>query len=117
MRVYAASRARPLFNNALYIARQGEDRPEKGIYLPLRLVFHTCDHGGKDLFLIFKQSSTAVFTELFEQKGLYLLLLAGAHIMIPSQWSISCWMISAVQPVKVLSRVWSFSFCHWTLMV
>ena len=39
------------------------------------------------------------------------------HIKIPSQWSISCWMISAVQPVKVFSRVWNFSFCHWTLTV
>ena len=27
------------------------------------------------------------------------------HISIPSQWSISCWMIWAVQPVKVLMRV------------
>ena len=35
---------------------------------------------------------------------------------MPSQWSISCWMISAVQPVKVLRRVWNVSFCHWTLM-
>ena len=32
------------------------------------------------------------------------------HIKIPSQWSISCWMIWAVQPVKVLKRVWNFSF-------
>ena len=39
------------------------------------------------------------------------------HIKIPSQWSISCWMISAVQPVKVFSRVWNCSFCHWTLTV
>ena len=39
------------------------------------------------------------------------------HIRIPSQWSISCWMISAVQPVKALRRVWNFSFCHWTLTV
>ena len=38
------------------------------------------------------------------------------HIRIPSQWSISCWMISAVQPVKVFSRVCSISFCHCTLM-
>ena len=38
------------------------------------------------------------------------------HIRIPSQWSISCWMISAVQPVKVFSRVCSILFCHCTLM-
>ena len=28
----------------------------------------------------------------------------ASYIIIPSQWSISCWMISAVQPVKVLMR-------------
>ena len=39
------------------------------------------------------------------------------HIKTPSQWSISCWMISAVQPVKVLLRVWNSSFCHCTLML
>lgn len=37
--------------------------------------------------------------------------------MMPSQWSSSCWMISAVQPEKVLMRGWNFSFCHCTLMV
>jgi len=31
---------------------------------------------------------------------------SGFHqIRIPPQWSISCWMIWAVQPVKVLRRV------------
>ena len=40
-----------------------------------------------------------------------------SQIMMPSQWSSSCWMISAVQPEKVLMRGWNFSFCHCTLMV
>ena len=30
--------------------------------------------------------------------------------------SISCWIIWAVQPVKVLIRSWNFSFCQRTLM-
>ena len=48
---------------------------------------------------------------------IYGLLRPKGHIKMPSQWSISCWMISAVHPVKVLSRVWNLSFCHCTLMV
>ena len=27
-----------------------------------------------------------------------------SYIIIPSQWSISCWIIYAVQPVKVFAR-------------
>ena len=38
------------------------------------------------------------------------------QIKIPLQWSISCWMICAVQPVKVLSRVCIASFWYRTLM-
>ena len=38
------------------------------------------------------------------------------QIKMPSQWSISCWMICAVQPVKVFSRTWKDSFCQRTLM-
>lgn len=36
--------------------------------------------------------------------------------MMPLQWSISCWIICAVQPVKVFSLVWNFSFWYYTLM-
>ena len=39
------------------------------------------------------------------------------QISIPLQWSISCWMIWAVQPVQVLKRVWNFSVWYCTLMV
>ena len=37
------------------------------------------------------------------RKGRFLLFF---QIRMPLQWSISCWIIWAVQPVKVLSRVW-----------
>ena len=40
----------------------------------------------------------------------------GDHIRIPLQWSISCWMIWAVQPVKVFSRVCICSVWYWTLI-
>ncbi len=44
----------------------------------------------------------------------YVLLIS--QMIIPSQWSISCWIICAVQPVKVFSLVWNFSFWYCTLM-
>ena len=43
-------------------------------------------------------------------------IVSPPYIIMPSQWSISCWMIWAVQPVKVLSRSWNLSFCQRTLM-
>ena len=46
-----------------------------------------------------------------------LLSCQSCQIRMPPQWSSSCWMISAVQPEKVLMRDWNFSFCHCTLMV
>lgn len=35
---------------------------------------------------------------------IYGLLRPKGHIKMPSQWSISCWMISAMKPVKVKVR-------------
>ena len=42
---------------------------------------------------------------------------AGIQITTPARWSISCWMIWAVKPVKVLTRGFMSRVCHWTLMV
>ena len=41
----------------------------------------------------------------------------GIQIKIPSQWSISCWMICAVQPVKVLMRSLPSMVWYCTLML
>lgn len=45
-----------------------------------------------------------VKNQQIEQKQLFQ-LQRPIQIRMPMQWSISCWMICAVQPVKVLSRV------------
>ena len=65
--------------------------------------------GGPALLCDLPRESIRVFGVFSRQAG-----DTGVEVPIqistPSQWSISCWMIWAVQPVKVLKRVWNCSF-------
>ena len=64
--------------------------------------------------LYYKPSETQMCDENvnFSTLALRVLKFLLLYINIPLQWSTSCWMICAVQPVKVLIRVWNCSFCH-----
>jgi len=65
------------------------------------------------LSAIYAQSERGAHSKSSHAGGVY----GGIQIKIPSQWSISCWMICAVQPVKVLMRGLPSMVWYCTLML